>query len=172
MKVVILGGTGLIGSKIVNILRAAGHEVVAASPSTGINSITGEGLPQALTGAHVVIDVTNAPSWEDKAVLEFFETSTRNVLAAEAMVVVYASFAARKWIGARAWRRLHWATYLVFALATVHGLAAGTDSGATWALGLYGGATGAVLAATAWRALVPPQKGAPRVPHRDRPLAL
>ena len=86
--------------------------------------------------------------------------------------MVYASFAARKWIGARAWRRLHWATYLVFALATVHGLAAGTDSGATWALGLYGGATGAVLAATAWRALVPPQKGAPRVPHRDRPLAL
>jgi predicted ferric reductase len=94
------------------------------------------------------------------------------VLAAEAMVVVYASFAARKWIGARAWRRLHWATYLVFALATVHGLAAGTDSGTTWALGLYGGATGAVLAAVGWRALVPPPKGAPRVPRRDRPLAL
>jgi methionine sulfoxide reductase heme-binding subunit len=94
------------------------------------------------------------------------------VLAAELMLVVYASFALRRRIGARNWRRLHWATYLVFALATVHGLAAGTDSGTTWALGLYGGATGAVLAATGWRALVPPRKGAPRVPHRDRPLAL
>jgi len=94
------------------------------------------------------------------------------VLAAELMVLVYASFSLRKWIGTRNWRRLHWATYLVFALATVHGLAAGTDSGTTWALGLYGGATGAVLAATGWRALVPPRKGAPRVPHRDRPLAL
>jgi methionine sulfoxide reductase heme-binding subunit len=92
------------------------------------------------------------------------------VLAAELMLVVYASFALRKRIGARNWRRLHWATYLVFALATVHGLAAGTDSGTIWALALYGGATGAVLAATAWRALVPPQKGAARVPHRDRPL--
>ncbi len=91
------------------------------------------------------------------------------VLAGELMLVVYASFAARKWIGARTWRRLHWATYLIFALATVHGLAAGTDSGSGWALALYGAATGAVLAATAWRALVPPQKGAARVPHRDRP---
>jgi uncharacterized protein YbjT (DUF2867 family) len=83
MKIVILGGTGLIGSKVVNLLRAGGHEVVAASPSQGINSITGEGLTEALTGAHVVVDVTNSPSFEDKAVLEFFETSTRNVLAAE-----------------------------------------------------------------------------------------
>ena len=83
MKIVILGGTGLIGSKVVNLLRAGGHEVVAASPSLGINSITGEGLIEALTGAQVVVDVTNAPSWEDKAVLEFFETSTRNVLATE-----------------------------------------------------------------------------------------
>jgi sulfoxide reductase heme-binding subunit YedZ len=99
------------------------------------------------------------------------------VLAAEAMLVVYASFALRARIGARNWRRLHWATYLVFSLATVHGLTAGTDSGATWALALYGGATGAVLAATGWRALVPPRKapprkGAPRVPHPDRPVAL
>ncbi len=94
------------------------------------------------------------------------------VLAAELMVVVYASFALRKRIGTRNWRRLHWATYLIFALATVHGLAAGTDSGASWALALYGAATGAVLAATAWRTLVPPQKGAPRVPHRDRPLSV
>jgi len=83
MKIVILGGTGLIGSKVVNLLRARSHEVVAASPSKGIDSITGKGLTEALTGAQVVVDVTNAPSWEDKAVLEFFETSTRNVLAAE-----------------------------------------------------------------------------------------
>src|SRR5437016_5650288 len=84
MKIVIVGGTGLIGAKLVNLLRAGGHEVVAASPSQGINSITGEGLTEALTGAQVVVDVTNSPSFEDKAVLEFFETSTRNVLAAEA----------------------------------------------------------------------------------------
>ena len=84
MKIVVLGGTGLIGSKVVNLLRAGGHEVVAASPSQGINSITGEGLTEALSGAQVVVDVTNSFSFEDKAVLEFFETSTRNVLAAEA----------------------------------------------------------------------------------------
>src|SRR5512132_4042811 len=83
MKIVILGGTGLIGSKVVNLLSAGGHEVVAASPSQGINSITGEGLTEALTGAQAVVDLTNSPSFEDKAVLEFFETSTRNVLAAE-----------------------------------------------------------------------------------------
>jgi uncharacterized protein YbjT (DUF2867 family) len=84
MKIVVLGGTGLIGSKVVTLLRADCHEVIAASPSKGINSITGEGLIEALTGAHVVVDVTNSPLFEDKAVLEFFETSTRNVLAAEA----------------------------------------------------------------------------------------
>src|SRR5256714_9253378 len=84
MKIVVLGGTGLIGSKVVKLLRARGHEVVAASPSQGINSIIGEGLTEALTGAQVVVDVTNSPSFEDKAVLEFFETSTRNVLSAEA----------------------------------------------------------------------------------------
>src|SRR5437764_4566793 len=84
MKVVVLGGTVLIGSKVVKLLRAHGHEVVAASPSQGINSSTGEGLTEARTGAQVVVDVTNSPSFEDKAVLEFFETSTRNVLAAEA----------------------------------------------------------------------------------------
>src|SRR5207237_5907559 len=84
MKIVILGGTGLIGSKVVNLLRADGHEVVAASPSQGINSITGEGLTEALTGAQSVVDLTNSPSFEDQAVLEFFETSTRNALAAEA----------------------------------------------------------------------------------------
>jgi uncharacterized protein YbjT (DUF2867 family) len=84
MKIVVGGGTGLIGAKLVNLLRSSGHEVVAASPSLGINSVTGEGLSEALTGTQVVVDVTNAPSWEDKAVLDFFETSTRNVLAAEA----------------------------------------------------------------------------------------
>src|SRR6266700_4289235 len=84
MKIVVIGGTGLIGTKVVKNLRDKGHEVVAASPSKGINSVTGEGLAEALVGAQVVVDVANAPSWEDKAVLEFFETSGRNLLAAEA----------------------------------------------------------------------------------------
>src|SRR6188768_2178806 len=84
MKIVVIGGTGLIGSKAVNILRQRGHEVVAASPSTGINALTGEGLAEALAGAQVVVDVANSPSFEDKAVLEFFETGGRNLLAAEA----------------------------------------------------------------------------------------
>ncbi len=80
----IVGGTGLIGKKLVNNLRQRGHEVVPASPSSGVNTITREGLAAALAGAQVVVDVANAPSWEDKAVLEFFETSGRNLLAAEA----------------------------------------------------------------------------------------
>src|SRR5439155_6362020 len=84
MKIVVIGGTGLIGSKTVPILRQRGHEVVAASPNTGFNSITGEGLKEAMAGTQVVIDLANSPSWEDKAVLEFFETSGRNILAAEA----------------------------------------------------------------------------------------
>jgi uncharacterized protein YbjT (DUF2867 family) len=84
MKIVVVGGTGLIGSKTVVILRQGGHEVVAASPNTGVNSITGEGLKEALAGAQVVIDLANSPSFEDKAVLEFFETSGRNLVAAEA----------------------------------------------------------------------------------------
>ena len=84
MKIVVIGGTGLIGSKTVTILRQGGHEVLAASPKSGINTITGEGLEEALAGAHVVIDLANSPSFEDKAVLEFFETSGRNLLAAEA----------------------------------------------------------------------------------------
>src|SRR5712692_3930698 len=88
MKIVIVGGTGLIGARLVNNLRQQGHEAVAASPSRGINSVTGEGLAAALAGAQVVVDVTNSPSWEDKAVLEFFETSTRNLLAAEAVARV------------------------------------------------------------------------------------
>jgi len=83
MKIVVIGGTGLIGSKTVPILRQSGHEVVAASPNTGVNSITGEGLKEAMAGAQVVIDLANSPSFEDKAVLEFFETSGRNLLAAE-----------------------------------------------------------------------------------------
>jgi uncharacterized protein YbjT (DUF2867 family) len=84
MKIVVIGGTGLIGSKLVKKLRKHGHEAVAASPNTGVNSITGEGLADALKGAAVVVDVTNSPSWEDAAVLKFFETSTRNLLAGEA----------------------------------------------------------------------------------------
>src|SRR6185369_15222977 len=82
-KIVVIGGTGLIGTKVVHNLRQWGHEVVAASPSTGVNTLTGEGLSEALSGAQVVVDVANAPSWEDKAVLNFFETSGRNLLAAE-----------------------------------------------------------------------------------------
>jgi len=84
MKIVVIGGTGLIGSKTVAILRQRSHEVVAASPNTGVNTITGEGLKQAMAGTQVVIDLANSPSFEDKAVLEFFETSGRNLLAAEA----------------------------------------------------------------------------------------
>ena len=84
MKIVVIGGTGLIGTKVVKDLREKGHEVVAASPSQGINSVTGEGLAEALVGAQVVVDVSNSPSWEDKAVLEFFEKSERNLAAAEA----------------------------------------------------------------------------------------
>src|SRR5512132_1100431 len=84
MKIVVIGGSGLIGKKVVNKLRQQAHEVVAASPSSGVNTVTGEGLAQALAGAQVVVDVANAPSWEDNAVLAFFETSGRNLLAAEA----------------------------------------------------------------------------------------
>src|ERR1700720_254207 len=83
MKIVVIGGSGLIGTKLVNNLRQHGHEVVAASPSSGVNTVTGEGLAKALTGAQVVVDVANSPSWEDTAVLDFFETSGRNLLAAE-----------------------------------------------------------------------------------------
>ena len=84
MKIVVIGGTGLIGSKTVAILRRGGHEVTAASPQSGVNTITGEGLNEALAGAQVVIDLANSPSFEDKAVLEFFETSEGNLLPAEA----------------------------------------------------------------------------------------
>jgi len=88
MKVVVIGGSGLIGSKLVPKLREQGHETVAASPQSGVNSVTGEGLAEALKGAAVVVDVTNSPSWEDAAVLKFFETSTRNLLAYEAAAAV------------------------------------------------------------------------------------
>ncbi|PDT37070.1 MULTISPECIES: SDR family oxidoreductase [Sinorhizobium] len=84
MKIVVIGGTGLIGSKVVKNLRERGHEALAAAPNTGVNTITREGLAEALDGAEIVVDVANAPVWEDKAVLEFFETSGRNLLAAEA----------------------------------------------------------------------------------------
>lgn len=84
MKIVVIGGSGLIGKKLVNKLRQLGHEVVAASPSSGVNTITGEGLAKALAGTQVVVDVANSPSFEDAAVLEFFEKSSGNLLAAEA----------------------------------------------------------------------------------------
>jgi uncharacterized protein YbjT (DUF2867 family) len=83
MKIVVIGGSGLIGSKLVTKLREQGHEAVAASPKSGVNSLTGEGLAEALKGASVVVDVSNSPSWEDSAVMKFFETSTRNLLVSE-----------------------------------------------------------------------------------------
>src|SRR6187200_2399627 len=84
MKIVIIGGTGLVGSKVVTRLREQGHQALPASPDTGVNTLTGEGLAQVLSGADVVIDVSNSPSFEDAAVLKFFQTSTGNLLAAEA----------------------------------------------------------------------------------------
>ena len=84
MKIVVIGGTGLIGTKLESNLRQRGHELMAASPSSGVNTFTGEGLAEVLTGAQVVVDVANAPQWDDKAVVEFFETAGRNLLAAEA----------------------------------------------------------------------------------------
>jgi uncharacterized protein YbjT (DUF2867 family) len=84
MKIVVIGGTGLIGSKLVENLRNDGHEALAAAPNTGVNTLTGEGLAEALERAQVVVDVANAPAWEDQAVMDFFQTSSRNLLAAEA----------------------------------------------------------------------------------------
>src|SRR6187431_2890582 len=84
MKIVVIGGSGLIGTKLVRRLRQKRHEVVAASPNSGVNTITGDGLAEALAGAQVVVDLANSPSFEDRAVLEFFQTSGRNLLAAEA----------------------------------------------------------------------------------------
>ena len=84
MKIVVIGGSGLIGSKLVSKLRQMGHEVLAASPDSGVNTITGEGLAEALAGAQVVVDVSNSPSFEDEAVMRFFQTSGHNLLAAEA----------------------------------------------------------------------------------------
>src|SRR5687768_14995681 len=84
MKIVVIGGTGLIGSKVVEKLKAKDHDAIAAAPNTGVNTITGEGLAEALEGAQVVVDVANSPSFEDRAALDFFETSGGNLLAAEA----------------------------------------------------------------------------------------
>src|SRR6202045_239413 len=84
MKIIVIGGSGLIGSRVVEKLCAHGHQAVPASPNSGVNTLTGEGLAEVLKGASAVVDVSNSPSWEDAAVLEFFETSTRNLLAAEA----------------------------------------------------------------------------------------
>lgn len=88
MKIVVIGGSGLIGTKVVNRLRQKGHDVLAASPNSGVNTITGEGLAEALAGAKVVVDLANSPSFEDQAVLEFFQTAGRNLLAAEALAGV------------------------------------------------------------------------------------
>src|SRR5262249_27614363 len=84
MKIVVIGGTGLIGTKVVNRLRQKGHDVLAAAPNTGVNTVTGEGVAAALGGAQVVVDLANSPSFEDKAAMDFFENSGRNLLAAEA----------------------------------------------------------------------------------------
>src|SRR5580765_7310229 len=84
MKIVVMGGTGLIGSKLVNTLREMGHDVLAASPASGVNTLTGEGLKEVLKGAQVVVDVSNSPSFEDEPVMNFFQTSTRNLLSYEA----------------------------------------------------------------------------------------
>jgi uncharacterized protein YbjT (DUF2867 family) len=83
MKIVVIGGTGMVGSKVVSILRQRGHEVMSASPSSGVNTLTGEGLTEALAGAQVVVDVANSPSFEDKPAMDFFQKSGRNLLAAE-----------------------------------------------------------------------------------------
>jgi uncharacterized protein YbjT (DUF2867 family) len=88
MKIIVIGGTGLIGSKLVPKLRERGHEAIAASPNSGVNTVTGEGLADVLKGASVVVDVSNSPSWEDSAVLNFFEASTRNLLSSEAVAGV------------------------------------------------------------------------------------
>ena len=88
MKIVVIGGSGLIGTKLVSRLRQKGHEVVAASPNSGVNTITGQGLADALSGAQVVVDVANSPSFEDRAVMDFFQASGRNLLAAEAIAGV------------------------------------------------------------------------------------
>src|SRR5262245_58161838 len=88
MKIVVIGGSGLIGSKLVRKLREQGHEAVAASPDSGVNTLTGEGLAEVLKGAAVVVDVSNSPSWENAAVMKFFETSTRNLLASETAAAV------------------------------------------------------------------------------------
>jgi len=88
LKIVVIGGTGLIGSKVVGKLRAKGHEVISASPSSGVNTLTGEGLAEALAGTQVVVDVANSPSFEDNAVLEFFQTAGRNIAAAETVASV------------------------------------------------------------------------------------
>src|SRR5881296_456532 len=102
MKIVVIGGTGLIGSKLVNKLREHGHEAVAAAPNTGVNTLTGEGLAEVLKGASVVVDVSNSPSWDDAAVMNFLETSTRNLLTHEAAAGV------GHHVGYRLWGRSCW----------------------------------------------------------------
>jgi len=127
MKIVVIGGTGLIGSKTVAILRQGRHEVVAASPQSGINTITGEGLKEAMAGAQVVIDLANSPSFEDRAVLDFFETSVRNLLAAEAAAGVQHHVAPRpdtSGAGSRSTRSCRWARRAAAAWVSTNGSAA------------------------------------------------
>src|SRR5438874_10127305 len=97
MEIVVIGGSGLIGSKLVTKLREHGHDAAAASPNSGVNTVTGEGLAEVLKGASVVVDVSNSPAWEDAAVLTFFETSTRNLLTYEAAAGVGHHVAYRLW---------------------------------------------------------------------------
>jgi len=125
--------------------------------------------PATVTDLHRFLSLLGLGALSLHGLALLFDTAVPISLA-DLMLLIHASFSLRKRIGTRNWRRLHWVTYVVFALATVHGLAAGTDSGTTWALALYGAATGAVLAATAWRALIPPARRITRVPDRDRPL--
>lgn len=118
MKIVIFGGSGLIGSRLVKRLRATGHEVIAASPRAGVNAITGEGLSDAMAGATVVVDVMNSPSWEDAAVLKLFATSTQNLLAAGLPIISHYLWLApsgcrRAGFSVRNWRRNNLSPILV-----------------------------------------------------------
>mgnify|MGYP003576374979 CR=1 FL=1 len=101
MKIVVIGGSGLIGSKLVELLRDRGHQVVAASPNTGVNTLTGVGLKEALVGAEIVVDVANAPSLDDKVTMDFFARSSRNLLAAEQAAGKHAQFRALQFLGGK-----------------------------------------------------------------------
>ncbi len=107
MKIVVIGGSGLIGSKLVPRLREHGHEAIAASPKSGVNTLTGEGLAEVLKGASVVVDVTNSPSWEDAAVMNFFENSTRNLLTHTFELRSFSKISSKAERSLTPWFRLH-----------------------------------------------------------------